>query len=89
MFGTYSQSVNAWKTNSKGEHGDPTKDEPDVKLWEANPMPEGANFQYNFTKFARSLNYLSDKLKAKLPISDCRLRPDIRAYEDGNMELAA
>ena len=89
MFGKYSQSVNAWKTNSKGEHGDPAKDEPDVKIWEAKPTPERANFQYNFTKFATSLNHLPDKLKAKLPISDCRLRPDIRAYEEGNMELAA
>ena len=89
IFGKYSQTVNAWKTDAKGNHADPIKDQPDIKLWEANPTPERAEFFYNFTQFATSLNYLTDKLKSKLPRSDCRLRPDIRAYEEGNMELAA
>lgn len=88
VFGKYSQSVSAWKTDAKGDHPDPAKVQPDVKLWVANPMPDRAIFQYNFTEFARSLNHLPEKLQAKLPRSDCRLRPDIRAYEEGKMELA-
>jgi len=34
------------------------------------------------------LNYLSDGLKEKLPPTDSRLRPDQRALENGETELA-
>ena len=41
------------------------------------------------TQYSMSLNYLPEKLAPKLPRSDCRFRPDLRAYEEGDMELAA
>jgi len=34
------------------------------------------------------MNYLSNQLKLKLPPTDSRLRPDIRAWENGEMEIA-
>ena len=43
---------------------------------------------YHFTKFALQLNYLPDSLKEKLPPTDSRFRPDQRALENGNTELA-
>lgn len=44
VFGKYSQAVNAWKTDAKGDHPDPLKVQPDIKLWEANPHPDRAIF---------------------------------------------
>lgn len=41
------------------------------------------------TKFALMLNNLPEGLQEKLPPTDCRLRPDLRAYENGDLELAA
>jgi hypothetical protein len=87
--GIYTQYIHAYKTDSKGNHADPTLSPPDLVLWTPAPPIERKEFQYNFTKFALSLNHLPDSLRAKLPRSDCRLRPDIRAYENGEMELAA
>ena len=38
--------------------------------------------------FALQLNLLPDKLMKKLPPTDSRLRPDIRAWENGEADLA-
>jgi len=38
---------------------------------------------------AFQVNYLSENLKAKLPPTDSRLRPDVRAWENGHMEEAS
>lgn len=40
---------------------------------------------YNFTSFAVSLNELEKGMEAILAPTDCRLRPDIRNMENGNM----
>lgn len=40
---------------------------------------------YNFTNFAMSLNELEPGMQATLAPTDCRLRPDIRAMENGDM----
>lgn len=34
------------------------------------------------------LNLLSSTLRAKLPPTDCRLRPDMRLYETGDVDAA-
>ena len=86
--GKYTSEVNAWKTDNKGNHPD-LNTEPFIRLFKANPMPDRYEWQYCFTKFAISLNNLPEKLKPKLPPSDVRFRPDLRAYEEGNMELAS
>jgi hypothetical protein len=89
LQGKYSQYVNVWKTDDKGNHPDPSDSEPDIKLWVPNPMPDRFEHQYFFTHFAISLNNLPDKLARMLPHSDSRFRPDLRAYEEGKMEEAA
>ncbi len=44
--------------------------------------------QYCFTQFQIGMNFLSFDMLAQLPPTDCRLRPDIRAYEYGDLQLA-
>lgn len=40
---------------------------------------------YNFTSFAVTLNELEPGMERLLPPTDCRLRPDIRAMENGDI----
>lgn len=40
---------------------------------------------YNFTSFAMTLNELEPGKERLLPPTDCRLRPDIRAMENGDI----
>lgn len=40
---------------------------------------------YNFTSFTVSLNELPAGMEKVLAPTDCRLRPDIRGMENGNM----
>ncbi|XP_016121767.1 oxysterol-binding protein-related protein 2-like [Sinocyclocheilus grahami] len=44
---------------------------------------------YNFTNFAMTLNELEPGTEGVLAPTDCRLRPDIRAMENGNMDEAS
>lgn len=57
-------------------------------LWEAAEMPKRAEDYYGFTYFAMSLNELTKDLDGVIPKSDSRLRPDQRAFEEGNVEKA-
>lgn len=56
-------------------------------VWQAHPRPEGIPF--NLTPFVVTLNALPDQLRPFLPPTDTRLRPDQRAMEDGEYDLAA
>ena len=58
-------------------------------LWQASPYPARHDYNYFFTNFTLQLNHLTEEMKQKLPRSDSRLRPDQRALEEGNLELAA
>lgn len=40
---------------------------------------------YNFTSFAMTLNELEPGTERLLAPTDCRLRPDIRAMENGDI----
>lgn len=40
---------------------------------------------YNFTSFAMTLNELEPGMERLLPPTDCRLRPDIKAMENGDI----
>jgi len=53
------------------------------------PKPPDYEAQYSFGNFTRQLNYLHTGLVPFLPPTDCRFRPDQRALEYGNEELAA
>ncbi|KIW19021.1 hypothetical protein PV08_03311 [Exophiala spinifera] len=56
-------------------------------VWEAHKRPHGIPF--NLTPFVVTLNALTENLRPHLPPTDTRLRPDQRAMEDGEYDLAA
>uniref|UniRef100_A0A8C9NRA4 Oxysterol-binding protein n=1 Tax=Serinus canaria TaxID=9135 RepID=A0A8C9NRA4_SERCA len=58
-------------------------------LWRINSRPPNSSQMYNFTSFAVSLNELEKGMEAILAPTDCRLRPDIRNMENGNMDVAS
>lgn len=59
-----------------------------MELWKAAPLPDNAKAQYYFTSFTVRLNELADWMTAYLPPTDSRLRPDQRALEDAETDLA-
>ncbi|KAJ1979067.1 hypothetical protein H4R35_001651 [Dimargaris xerosporica] len=67
--------------------GDDTKSKP-VLLWRRETLPDPP-LPYNLTRFAGTLNDLPDSLKPYLCPTDSRLRPDQRALEDGQFDLAS
>jgi hypothetical protein len=56
-------------------------------VWEANHRPSGIPF--NLTPFVVTLNALTDNLEQCIAPTDTRLRPDQRAMEEGEYDLAA
>ncbi|XP_018596228.1 oxysterol-binding protein-related protein 3 isoform X1 [Scleropages formosus] len=57
-------------------------------VWRANAMPPDHEQYYGFTKLAIELNEVDPAMKALLPPTDTRLRPDQRLLEEGNVEAA-
>ncbi|RWS09473.1 oxysterol-binding protein-related protein 1-like protein [Dinothrombium tinctorium] len=58
-------------------------------LWRVNQRPEYSADYYHFTLNTMSLNEFREGMKKYLPPTDCRLRPDVRALEEGDLEKAA
>ncbi|KAM8874630.1 oxysterol-binding protein-related protein 1 isoform 2-T2 [Spinachia spinachia] len=58
-------------------------------LWRIAPRPANSTQMYSFTSFAMQLNELHPEMEASLPRTDCRLRPDIRAMENGDIDVAS
>uniref|UniRef100_A0A2R5LBQ6 Oxysterol-binding protein n=1 Tax=Ornithodoros turicata TaxID=34597 RepID=A0A2R5LBQ6_9ACAR len=58
-------------------------------LWQASPRPDYAPEYYNMTLFAIALNEMEDGMDKYLPKTDCRLRPDMRKLEAGDLDGAA
>jgi hypothetical protein len=59
-------------------------------LWKADPKPQDADKYYNFSAFTMRLNEMtSPSMEKQLCPTDCRLRPDIRALENGQLDTAA
>uniref|UniRef100_A0A1B6J4L6 Oxysterol-binding protein n=2 Tax=Homalodisca liturata TaxID=320908 RepID=A0A1B6J4L6_9HEMI len=58
-------------------------------LWESEPRPENSSEFYQFTFFAMSLNEIEPGMERRLCPTDCRLRPDIRKLEQGDLDGAA
>nr|KAF6279351.1 oxysterol binding protein like 2 [Pipistrellus kuhlii] len=56
-------------------------------LWRINTRPPNSAQMYNFTSFTVSLNELQTGMEKILAPTDCRLRPDIRSMENGNMAV--
>ncbi|SJX61195.1 related to OSH3-Member of oxysterol-binding protein family [Sporisorium reilianum f. sp. reilianum] len=57
-------------------------------LWEAHDMPPYADDYYGFTYFAMALNEITPDCDGVLPATDTRLRPDQRAFEEGDVDKA-
>ncbi|KAM6929613.1 oxysterol-binding protein-related protein 2-like [Lycodopsis pacificus] len=84
----------------EGAENDDADDMPEVQetvsvvpgstlLWRIDSRPAHSAEMYNFTNFAMSLNELEPGMEANVAPTDCRLRPDIRAMENGIMDEAS
>ncbi|MBN3302649.1 OSBL2 protein, partial [Amia calva] len=58
-------------------------------LWRISCRPPHSAQMYNFTNFAITLNELETGMEEYLAPTDCRRRPDIRAMENGDMDMAS
>ncbi|CAN9505370.1 unnamed protein product [Ophioblennius macclurei] len=54
-------------------------------IWKPNVQPDDHFDYYGFSHYARELNELTPELKAVLPPTDTRFRPDQRLLEDGKV----
>ena len=61
----------------------------DIVLAKRKPDPENNRQQYFFSKFVINLNHLTQNMLEKIAPTDSRLRPDLRAYEYGDVDLAS
>ncbi|KAK7463810.1 Oxysterol-binding protein 3 [Stygiomarasmius scandens] len=59
-----------------------------VVLWRVNPWPKQTQEYYGFTSFGITLNEMSPDVVNKMPPTDSRLRPDVRALEEGDLDTA-
>ncbi|XP_048026109.1 oxysterol-binding protein-related protein 7 isoform X2 [Megalobrama amblycephala] len=55
-------------------------------VWKPNPQPKNYLLYYGFSSFAMEMNELIPDLKALLPPTDTRLRPDQRLLEEGKIQ---
>uniref|UniRef100_A0A669EMW4 Oxysterol-binding protein n=1 Tax=Oreochromis niloticus TaxID=8128 RepID=A0A669EMW4_ORENI len=58
-------------------------------VWKITPRPENSSKFYAFSTFAMQLNELDKRMEGVMPPTDSRLRPDIRAMERGDIDLAS
>uniref|UniRef100_A0A4W6DBY4 Oxysterol-binding protein n=1 Tax=Lates calcarifer TaxID=8187 RepID=A0A4W6DBY4_LATCA len=58
-------------------------------IWKITPRPENSAKFYAFSTFAMQLNELEKSMEGVIPLTDSRLRPDIRAMENGDIDLAS
>lgn len=83
----YEADVSAGPSSGGGGGGKGEKGTQAFLVWQASARPTGIPF--NLTPFGITLNALPEGLQAHLPPTDTRLRPDQRAMEDGEYDLAA
>jgi len=57
-------------------------------LWRCAPFPKNTMDYYGFTSFTFTLNEIVGDMSQKLPPTDSRLRTDIRALENGDLDKA-
>lgn len=57
-------------------------------LWRITPFPKQTMEYYGFTAFGITLNEITSDLEGRLPPTDSRFRPDVRALEEGNVDEA-
>ena len=72
-----------------GKWTDVLKDSKTKKtLWEVSDLLKDSKNKYGFTKFTANLNEITDIERGHLPPTDSRLRPDVKAYENGKIDKA-
>ena len=79
MFGKWSDKIQA-KNEETGET---------IDIYQIAEKHHNSEWNYHFSTHTIKLNDIDDEYRAILPATDCRLRPDQRAYENGNIELAS
>ena len=57
-------------------------------IWTVGALVPNASKHYGLTSFAATLNEITPIEESRLPITDSRLRPDQRALEEGDVDLA-
>ncbi|GEQ66552.1 hypothetical protein JCM33374_g215 [Metschnikowia sp. JCM 33374] len=57
-------------------------------IWTVGELLPQCEKKFGFTKYAGSLNKITTIEKGKLPPTDSRFRPDMQAYENGNVKEA-
>ncbi|KAJ6627191.1 oxysterol binding protein [Mycena sp. CBHHK59/15] len=57
-------------------------------LWRVAPYPKDTHEYYGFTSWGITLNEITSDIQGKLPPTDSRCRPDVRALEEGHLEIA-
>ncbi|KAJ6519568.1 oxysterol binding protein [Mycena sanguinolenta] len=57
-------------------------------LWRVTPYPQDTQEYYGFTSFGITLNEITSDIDGKLAPTDSRLRPDVRALEEGELDVA-
>lgn len=60
----------------------------DTVIWSAGSLVENAAKHYGMTRFAASLNEITEVEKDKLPPTDSRFRPDQKKLEEGDHQRA-
>ncbi|KAI9732021.1 MAG: hypothetical protein M1818_007616 [Claussenomyces sp. TS43310] len=83
----YEAAIDEPKSGKSLRRGSVSEPNQVFTVWEANARPSGIPF--NLTPFVVTLNALPERLQPYLPPTDTRLRPDQRAMEDGEYDLAA
>ena len=59
-----------------------------VKIWEVSPLLKGFEQKYGFGPFTANLSEITDIEKGFIPFTDSRFRPDVQAYENGDIKKA-
>ena len=59
-----------------------------TEVWRVGDLVDNAAQTYGLTTFAASLNEITELEQGRLPPTDCRLRPDQRAAETGDLDTA-
>lgn len=57
-------------------------------LWRMTPFPKNTLDLYGFTSWGITLNEITPGMEGKLPPTDSRYRPDVRALEEGQLDRA-
>ncbi|KAI5123596.1 hypothetical protein M0805_003413 [Coniferiporia weirii] len=57
-------------------------------LWRIVPFPRDASEYYGYSYFGITLNEVTPDIASRLPCTDSRFRPDVRALEEGDVALA-